>query len=183
MDFEKVLKNVIQEFSNQKISNALIGGFAISALGIPRATIDIDFLIQLKDCKKVKKILESLGYKCVFETENVSQYTSSSELFGEIDFIHAFRNTSLKMLQRAKKIKVFNNKLEISVLPPEDIIGLKLQASVNDKERKNREISDIESIMERFGKKLDWEIIKEHYALFNQKKEFEALKKKYEKIN
>lgn len=37
------------------------------------------------------------GYECKYKTENVSQYISPLKIFGEVDFLHAFREISLKM--------------------------------------------------------------------------------------
>ena len=45
MDFERVLRDLVADFTEREIRYALIGGFALGALGLPRATMDIDFLV------------------------------------------------------------------------------------------------------------------------------------------
>jgi len=100
MDIIKVLSILAKEFSALDIQYAVIGGFAMNALGLARSTVDIDFLILAKDTPKLNSMLESLGYSCVYKTENVSQYTSSSNELGEIDVLHAFRSSSIKMLNQ-----------------------------------------------------------------------------------
>ncbi|MGQ9623624.1 MAG: nucleotidyl transferase AbiEii/AbiGii toxin family protein [Candidatus Caldatribacteriaceae bacterium] len=45
MDFRTVFEKVVQDFHDSKIRYALIGGFALGLWGIPRATVDLDFLI------------------------------------------------------------------------------------------------------------------------------------------
>ena len=179
MDFQKVLTLVHQEFGKHGIQYALMGGFAMGALGVARATIDIDLLILADDKVKVRAVLESLGYACAYESENVSQYTSHEQVYGEIDCIHAFRGPSLKMLARAKQVSVFSGTYTVNVLLPEDIIGLKLQASVNDPSRKEKEMQDIESLAQTYGKKLDWSIVQEHYGLFEKNTEYMHLKERY----
>lgn len=182
MDFEKVLKIIINEFEKEGVRCALMGGFGMGVLGIVRTTMDMDFLVDLDSISAVEKIMKKLDYKCVYKTENVSQFVSDLKIFGEIDFIHAFRKYSCAMLSRAKEVLVFNNQFKIKVLIPEDIIGLKLQAGVNDKSRLNRERADIESIMEKNGCTLDWSLIEEYFLLFAKEKEFRNLREKYGKV-
>jgi hypothetical protein len=179
MDFEKVLPLIIQNFEKEGISYALIGGFAIGILGIARATVDLDFLVLQQDLPKIENIMLKYNYRCVFKTNNVSQYVSELKIFGEIDFLHAFRKISLSMLKRAKVVSVFEGELKVKVLIPEDIIGLKLQALVNDPSKENREYADIEAIMEHFRKNLDWILIKDYFSLFKKDKKFNDLKNRY----
>ena len=179
MDFEKVFQIVVNDFNEEDVAYALIGGFAVGVWGIMRTTTDLDFIILLKDSPKIEKIMKKHSYRCVYKTENVSQYVSDMKIFGEIDFLHAFRKTSLSMLKRAKELPVFGGKFKVKVLIPEDIIGLKLQALVNNKERKLREFTDIEAIMDCFGKDLNWTLVGEYFFLFKQEAKFKKLKAKY----
>jgi len=179
MDFEKTLKLLIKEFEKEKISYALIGGFALGALGIIRATIDIDFLIDFEDSEKIKIFMEKNNYRCIHKTKNVSQFTSNDQSKGSVDFIHAFREKSISMLERTREIKIFNNKHTIKVLIPEDLIGMKLQGAVNDKKRENRDFADIELLMEKYQKELDWNLIKDYFELFKMHEKYKILKKTY----
>jgi len=180
MDFEKVLEILIDEFEREKIRYALIGGFAMGALGILRATMDLDFLVDSRDLLKIERIMKRYDYNCVFKTENVSQYVSDLNIFGEVDFLHAFRKISLSMIKRSKEVPIFEGKFKIRVLNPEDIIGLKVQALVNDKLRETREYADIEEIMDYFKEKLNWNLVEEYFSLFEKKGKYRELKKKYE---
>lgn len=180
MDFEKVLRILLKEFEENKIRYGLIGGFALGILGINRTTVDLDFLILKEDIPKVDKILKSLGYECKFRSENVSQYISPLQIFGEIDFLHAFRETSVNMLARVQEKLVFDGKLKIKVLMPEDIIGLKLQALVNDETRSYKELADIEAIIEVYKDVIDWNLLSEYFHLFNKLELLYDIKKKYD---
>ena len=179
MNLNLVTRKLLEGFLDKKIRYALIGGFALGALGIPRATIDIDFLVHYDDLPKIKELMEAYGYRCVFQTENVSQYISPLEIFGEVDFLHAFRKTSLAMLERAMEKEIFEESLKIKVLRPEDIIGLKIQSAANNEARANREYADIESLMVQYKDNLDWELVEEYFYIFDQRTLFEKLKKKY----
>lgn len=179
MDFKTTLEIILRDFSKAKICYGLIGGFALGALGIARSTVDLDFLVLRDDMPKVDKIMKSHGYECKYKSENVSQYVSPLKIFGEVDFLHAFREISVKMLARAKELGIFEGKLKIKVLLPEDIIGLKVQAIANNPDRMQQEYLDIESLMERYKANLDWRLLEEYFSLFEQREKFKKLKKKY----
>ena len=181
MDFEKVLGIIIREFDEKEVHYGLIGGFALGIFGLHRATIDLDFLIDKNDIEKVEKIMKAIGYKCIYKSEDVSQYISDIKILGEIDFLHAFREKAKKMLERVKEKDIFEGRFKIKILIPEDIIGLKLQAISNNPGREAKEYLDIENLMAHFGKELDWSIIEEYFYLFGKDKKFKELKLKYEK--
>lgn len=81
MDFKTVLRLILTGFHKENVRYGLIGGFALGALGISRATVDLDFLVHHDDLSKVDKIMKDNGYECVFKTENVSQYISNKAIF------------------------------------------------------------------------------------------------------
>ncbi|GER94296.1 hypothetical protein A45J_2057 [hot springs metagenome] len=179
MDFKVVLKQLLTAFKENDIHYALMGGFAMGAWGVPRATVDIDFLVLRDDMDKVDAIMQSLGYECKYKTENVSQYVSPLQVFGEVDFLHAFRTHSLSMLQRAEDKKIFGETISVKVLKVEDLIGLKVQAIANNKERTIVDLADIESLLITYSPTLDWSLIEEYFKLFGLNDIFENLKEKY----
>lgn len=179
MDFKTVLGFIIKGFNEKDVRYALIGGFALGALGVSRATVDLDFLVHRDDLPKIDKIMKEHEYNCVYKSENVSQYISAVKIFGEVDFLHAFRDISTEMLKRAIEKDIFEGNLKIKVLRPEDIIGLKLQAIANDKTRTMREFIDIEALMDNYRINLDWQLIEEYFSIFEQKEKFKELKEMY----
>lgn len=179
MDFKLVLEKLLTAFKEQDIRYALMGGMALGAWGVPRGTVDIDFLVHRDDMDKVDSIMKSLGYECHHRTENVSQYLSPLRVFGEVDFLHAFRLPSLSMLQRTIDKRMFEGALSVKVLKIEDLIGFKLQGMVSDELRKSQDLSDIESLMSANNKDIDWDMINEYFDLFNCSELFNKLKGKY----
>ncbi|MEW6381206.1 MAG: nucleotidyl transferase AbiEii/AbiGii toxin family protein [bacterium] len=179
MDFNLVMKKLLAAFESEGIRYALMGGFALGFWGVHRATVDIDFLVDRDDLGKISRVMTELGYDCVHRTENVSQYVSPLAVFGEIDFIHAFRKISLSMMRRAEEKKIFGGSFTIRVLKPEDLIGLKVQAMANDKARWTADLADIESIMALHHKDLDWSDIEEYFALFGLEETAGELRRKY----
>ena len=179
MEFKLVIEKILVKFEKAKVRYALMGGFALGVLGIPRATVDIDFLVLRDDMEKVSGIMSDMGYKCAYKSDNVSQYASSEKIFGEVDFLHAFREASLGMLERAEKKKIFGEELSIRVVKPEDLIGLKVQAMANDETRKTIDLADIESLMTHYGAKLDWPLIEEYFSIFGMSELAKELRSKY----
>lgn len=179
MEFKLVIEKILAEFEKANVRYALMGGFALGALGIPRATVDIDFLVLRDDMERVSGIMALLGYRCVYKTENVSQYTSSEKIFGEVDFLHAFREASVGMLDRAEEKQMFGEELTIKVVRPEDLIGLKVQAMANDETRRATDMADIEALMAHYGTKLDWPLIEEYFSIFGMNETAKELRRKY----
>jgi len=183
MDFELVLKRLLAEFDGDQIRCAVIGGFALGVLGVPRQTLDLDFLVHRDDLTKLDARLSNLGYKRVFHTENVSQYRHDDGAWGSLDFVHAFRQISLAMLQRAKSYPVFAGTQSIRAVDAEDVIGLKVQAMCNDATRSAQERADIERLMAHYGKRLDWARTEEYYALFGLGEEIKTLKERFSRAD
>lgn len=144
--------------------------------GVGKTTIDLDFLVNRDDMEKVDNMMKELDYECINKSENVSQYVSHLKVFGEVDFLHAFREASLEMLQRAEEKEIFGN-MRIKVLKPEDIIGLKFQAIKNNPSRKQTDMDDIEQIISIHRDNLDWSLIKKYSKIL----EIEELYKKIRK--
>jgi len=103
MDFKSVLSILLKRFDENNIDYGLMGGFALGLWGVGRTTVDIDFLVKRDDMKKTDEIMLDAGYECKYKSENVSQYISSLKVFGEVDFLHAFREAILEMLKRAEE--------------------------------------------------------------------------------
>ena len=178
MDFRQTLERLVDEFESSKVRYALIGGVAMGLLGHVRATIDADFLIHRDDLEIASRLMAKLGYKTVFSSENVTQYEHSQVPAARVDFIHAFRDASVAMLRRAKKLPIDKGH-HARVAAPEDVIGLKVQSMANDPSRKSADLVDIEALMSRLGKKLDWKILQEYFILFGMKDLYGRLKGRF----
>jgi len=177
-----VLTKLLTEFDRNQIRYASIGGFALGVLGVPRATLDLDFLVHRDDLEKLNESLTRLGYQRWLSTENVSQYRHSQSEWGSVDFIHAFRKHALGMLSRSQSHPIFSGSRTVRVAEPEDIIGLKVQAMVNDPDRKRQEEADIARLMAFYREKLDWNRLEDLYKIFELEKEAKKLRKKYGRV-
>ena len=180
MDFEQVLKALLQELQQQQIRYAALGGFALGVLKVPRTTMDVDFLVHRDDLDSLHKILTRLGYHRRAQTENVSHYQHPDAAWGGIDILHAFRTFSLGMLERAQSYPLFQGSMMIKALQPEDVIGYKIQALANNPIRAAKELVDIESLMAYYRDKLDWMRIQEYFDVFELGEKGRQLRGRYE---
>jgi hypothetical protein len=167
MDFKTVLSILLKKFGERGVHYGLIGGFALGLWGVARSTVDLDFLIDREDREKVAQIMNETGYVRKFRSENVSQYVSPLNVYGEIDFLHAFRQASVEMLGRAEEKEIFGGALRIRVLRPEDLIGLKLQAIKNNPTRRDMDLADIKSLASVQRGKLDWQLISKYAEILD----------------
>jgi len=62
MDLLVELANIIRAFDKDEIDYALCGGLALAVYAKPRATLDIDIMVQPDCLEKIKKKLEELGF-------------------------------------------------------------------------------------------------------------------------
>lgn len=177
MNFELVFRELLERFNKQNIRFALIGGFALHVAGFTRATKDIDFLVETEDLGKVKGIMAQLGYELTHESAEFSNYWHPAAPLGRVDYLHAHREYTRKMLVRAKKHVILEN-FEVPVLIPEDIIGLKVQSMVNNPKRHALDMADIEYLLRENLDHLDLGIIKEYFHLFDLDNELNSLLKR-----
>lgn len=62
MDLLTELKNIVEAFNENKIDYALCGGLALAIYARPRATLDIDIMVEPDSLAGVKQIAENLGF-------------------------------------------------------------------------------------------------------------------------
>lgn len=167
LGLRKTLTTVCDIFTKNGIKHALIGGFALAAHGINRATVDIDFLAEGTRQGDITRLLTSEGYILKHSSADVLQFAGE----GFVDVLLANRPLSRQMLDRA----VLEKNLSVYVLTPEDLIGLKIQAYVNDAAREHQDKADIQNLISKFPH-LNWVLVKQYADLFNQWSEIERLK-------
>jgi hypothetical protein len=62
MDLFEEFSKLVAEFKKEKIDYALCGGLAMAVYAFPRATLDIDILIEPESLEKAKSTAKSLGF-------------------------------------------------------------------------------------------------------------------------
>ncbi len=140
------------------VRHALIGGFALSSYGFHRATLDIDFLAEGSKKNLIIQTFLQNGFELKYESDEVLQFIG----FGFVDVLLANRPLSLMMLDKA----IENSQLGVYVVQPEDFVGLKIQAYMNDPQRELQDKADIQNILKMPHIKMDE--IKKYADLFGE---------------
>ena len=140
INLRKTLTDAHLALSQAGIDHALIGGFALAAYGQHRATADIDLLADGTKRDLIKTELIKKGFVLRFESSEVLQFTG----IGFLDILLANRALSLQMLKQA----ILSLELNVYILKPEDIIGLKIQAYKNDSTRELQDKADIQKLLQ-----------------------------------
>jgi len=158
---------VLAAFEQQRIRYAAIGGLAVVAHGVVRATEDLDFLVDAADREALAALMTSRGFQCLHSSLDAANYASDE---CRVDFLFAHRPIAIELLSRATSRKVLGHR--IPVVDVEGIVGLKLQAYVNDP-RRALDASDIRALLSLHRAEVDWSRVRSYFALFDREELFE----------
>ena len=159
LEFKKAVLKVIRFLEKEKVDYFLLGGLAVSVLGEPRFTYDLDLDIFLKK-EEIPSLLEK-AKKAAFQVnakeviENVQQF-GTFRLFLkhlQVDFILASTEMEQSALRRRQKIKLFGKPIYFP--SAEDLILLKVIPG------RTKDLTDAESIVLRHQKTLDRRYLEE----------------------
>ena len=176
MDFDLVFKNILESFQKEKINFAIIGGFALQAVGMNnRVTQDIDMLVLIDDKDKVKKVMSSQGFELRHESKDVMNFFGIVPILGRVDFIIAHRQYARDMLKKAVDKEILNGKFKVKVITIEDQIGFKVQSSTNDKERHQKDLLDIEWLIKSNYSNLNMDLVREYFKIFKRESELDGM--------
>jgi len=89
------IKQAVAAMEGCNTAPALIGGVALAAHEVVRATRDVDFLVDAADGEQVHGVLTALGYRCVYRSEDAANYVREDE---GLDLIYARRPESRRLL-------------------------------------------------------------------------------------
>lgn len=171
MDLRSVLIEIHTALDAAEIGHALIGGLALSVHGAGRATIDLDLMAEGIRRADVRILLESRGYQCLQDNENVANYLSDDPERGRVDFLFASRERGLAILRRAAPHEVLGSL--VRVVDAADLIGLKVQAYANNPRRKLKDQFDIQRVL-RSGRP-DMERVRYYFGLFGLEADLDAI--------
>lgn len=162
IDPEKVVVTIARILNQVKIPYFITGGFAVSVWGRPRATFDIDIVVELTEPKvgPLAKALQKV-YKAGYIDELSAKDAIRNE--GEFNFIDPFtgvkidfwvsKQDELSLLKIRRKIGKKIGGRVVYFISPEDLILSKLEWYKMGES--TRQLEDIVSILKISGNKLD----------------------------
>ena len=163
------IKQAVAAFVGCKTTPALIGGLALAAHQVVRATRDVGFLADADDADRLHEILLALGYHCVHRSEDAANYLRDDE---GLDLLYAHRPTARRLLAQATERDTAMGPLR--VISAEGLIGFKLQALVNNPSRM-RDRDDIRALLRAQRGRLNMLEVQEYFALFDRKEMLDEL--------
>jgi predicted nucleotidyltransferase len=173
VDFRRTLEAVTTALVAEGVRFALIGGVALAALGVGRATGDVDLLADGDRADDVDRILRGLGYAALHRSPDAANYVGSDPSLCRVDLLYARRAPSRAMLARAAPYTI-HGVVAVPVVQAEDVIGLKVQASSNDARRLMLDVGDIERLLIA-RPTVDLARVREYFVLFDREAELDAL--------
>lgn len=185
MDFHELIAKIGKTLDSFRISYAVTGGYAVSVWGRPRATFDIDVVIELfpPEIESIRIALQKISKIAYIDEgamrEAVERESEFNFIYPEanikVDFFIAGKDPAAKReLNRRIPLIIANQK--VYFVSPEDLILAKLKWFT--KTQSTRQLEDIESILKIRGKKLDFRYIRRWSKIEETENIFEPLNKK-----
>ena len=161
-DLAEQIREALAMFARNGTEPALIGGLAVVAHRVVRATKDVDFLVEIDAAQRVHEALLELGYQCIYRSGDAANYVRATE---GLDLLYAHRPLARRLLAQAATRETPMGPMRI--ISVEGLIGFKLQGFVNDAER-TRDLDDIRALLQIHRTSLDMNELREYFALFNR---------------
>lgn len=156
------IREALSMFARIGTEPALIGGLAVVAHQVVRATKDVDFLVEAEAANRIHDALLELGYQCIYRSEDAANYVRATE---GLDLLYAHRPLARRLLAQASERNTPMGRMRI--INVEGLIGFKLQAFVNDATRM-RDIDDIRALLKIHRASLNMDELQAYFALFNK---------------
>ena len=167
------LRDLITEalvaFTRLRTPPALIGGLALAAHNVVRATRDVDFLVDADDADRLHRLLLELGYQCIHRSADAANYLRGED---GLDLLYAHRPIARRLLAAADVRDTPMGRLR--VISAEGLVAFKLQGYVNDPTR-TRDLDDIRALLRMHHATLDHAALREYFRLFEREGLLEEL--------
>jgi hypothetical protein len=85
LDLYEELKTLVSRLNTAKVEYAVCGGLALAVYGIPRATVDIDIMVQREKLEEVHNLVRELGYIMKARPMTFAQEAIESHRVSKID--------------------------------------------------------------------------------------------------
>ena len=157
----EMLREVVSALSRASVAHAVAGGMAVAAHGHPRATKDIDFLIDAGDFERADQALTSLGFSS--ESEDRSQgfiryqrrpFPDLQELVEWVDVLLARQSIGRNLIAHAAQRPARWQDIVLPIVSAEGLVLMKLLSSLADPTRLH-DRSDIVALLRVRGDAFD----------------------------
>lgn len=175
MNFGTVLGVVSSFLDKQEYRYAVIGAVAIAAYGLPRTTVDLDFVVEAPAQDDLIRFLESCGYQTLHRSSGYSNHRHPDPTWGSVDFVYVGGETSQDLFAAAR-LSQGPGGLSMPLPKPEHLAALKVLAMKNDPSRVLQDMADIGFLINLPG--VDRHEIRGYFDRHGMKDRFDELKEK-----
>lgn len=145
-----VLQRIAGHLDQEGQPFALIGALGLAALGLPRATLDLDLLVPAEAQPALIEFMEGLGYRTLHRSVGYSNHLHDDEAFGRVDFVYARGETRRRVFDAATEMAGPGG-VRVLVPRPEHLAAMKILAMKNDPERRHQELADVARLLQLPG--------------------------------
>ncbi|MEM7052405.1 MAG: nucleotidyl transferase AbiEii/AbiGii toxin family protein [Acidobacteriota bacterium] len=172
MDLQATLNLIEPELQRTSSRWALIGGQALAFLGIPRSTLDTDFVVDATAQESLVKFLESRGYETLHRSAGYSNHLHHEPRLGRVDFVYVAGETADAIFGSCQQVTGPTG-FSLPIPKPEHLIAMKLHAVSNDTTRRHQDLADIQSLLSLPG--VDRQEVRSAFEKRGLGKELDAL--------
>jgi len=174
LNFGAVLGVVSAFLDEQGCRYAVIGGVALISYGLPRTTVDLDFVVESSIQDDLIAFLEARGYETLGRSKGYSTHTHTDAVWGRLDFVYIGGDTSRKLFDGCRFLPGPGGR-EVAVPSPEHLAALKVTAMKNDPTRLFQDLADIRFLLTVPG--VDRRQIEDYFVRQGLKDRFDELEK------
>ncbi len=154
--------------------HALIGALALAAYGLPRATVDLDLVVDAEAQDAIVEHLEQRGYETVHRSPGYSNHVHPDPSSGRVDFVYIDRDTADALFSAARAFPGPAGRT--TLLPrPEHLAAMKVLAIKNDPTRTFQDLADIRFLLTLPG--VNREEVRGYFAKHGLEGRFDDLEK------
>lgn len=185
MNIEEILKEIIDKLEKHEIAYMITGSFASNLHGIPRATFDIDIVIE-PSIEKIEKFLDDVKDKFYLELEMVREAVKRKSMFNiihyetafKIDFIIKKEGEYFEKEFERRKVYNFAGKPSFFATPEDTILSKLLWSKKGGSEKQFKDALGVAKVQKE---NLDFEYLKKQSEKLRIKDLFEKLLNELEK--
>jgi hypothetical protein len=174
MNFGSVLTTITDFLAGRGHRSAVIGGVALVSYGLPRTTLDLDFVVDAEVQEDLVRFLEELGYRTLHRSSGYSNHEHPDASWGGVDVLYVRGETSEKIFADSRS-QPGPQGLAIVVPKPEHLAALKVQAIKNDPTRTFQDLADIRFLLQLPG--VDRREVREYFERHGLEARFDEIQK------
>ncbi len=145
-EIDNILDIVSRVFPDAGIDAVMIGGHAVNAYGVSRATQDIDFMVAATAADSVRSVMRDAGFSNVAIHETVMFFSCPGSAF-RVDFLKVNEETMQKLIANAREVEYLPGRT-VRIPRLVDLLAMKIFALFSGGEKRDvKDLNDIASLV------------------------------------